>query len=345
MDWASLLEDGRITHQDALASVDDVVRPGGDRVLILRLAGGLSLDVLPDRGLDLGAAWSGSVPLAWRSPQSADPGPGHGWNERFLGGLLATCGPDNIGAPRGASGQHGTHHLTRAEDVRWWRQRAPEGIDVHVRGRITHSSSGSWIVIEREIVTGTARPCVEVRDTVRNEGNSPAAVPLLYHVNLGAPMLRPGARMSVDAGTAVLRDPCPPGQDALSLPHPRDGLDAVVAEHPGIRSHDGWARATLTETGLGADVAVEWRTDTLPRLCTWNNPARGGWVLGVEPTNAPLFGSERELPHAGAPVLQPGHAWNTVVRVAVVPTLAPSAKRPTAGSAHPNNQRRAWRLR
>jgi hypothetical protein len=42
-------------------------------------------------------------------------------------------------------------------------------------------------------------------------------------------------------------------------------------------------------------------------------------VLGVEPTNAPLFGPERDGPHAGAPVLAPDAAWATGVRIGVRP--------------------------
>jgi hypothetical protein len=82
---------------------------------------------------------------------------------------------------------------------------------------------------------------------------------------------------------------------------------------------DGWAHAVLDGTGVGARVAVEWTATTLPRLCTWNWPARGAWVLGVEPTNAPLFGPERDLPHAGAPLLMPEEEIRTVVRIGVLP--------------------------
>jgi hypothetical protein len=92
VDWLALVDDGRVSLLEALASVDEATRPSGDRALVLRLAGGLSLDVLPDRGLDIGAAWWAGVPIAWRSPHLVDPGPAETWENRFLGGLLATKG-------------------------------------------------------------------------------------------------------------------------------------------------------------------------------------------------------------------------------------------------------------
>lgn len=317
-DWAEVLERGLVALPEAIATVDDVTRSGGERVLALRLAGGLSFDVLPDRGLDLGATWWAGVPVAWRSPHLVDPGPGHGWEDRFLGGLLATCGPDNIGAPRDGHGQHGSHHLTPATGVRWWRELTPDGVMMHVAGAVGRSTlDGERVVVEREIVATTGVPAVEVRDVVRNEGTRPAGVPLLYHVNLGAPLLSPGSRLHVDAEEPVVREPLPPGRDPLVAADPAPGLDPVVAEHPDVRAVDGTARAVLA--GAGAEVVVTWTADTLPRLCTWSFPAQGVWVLGVEPTNAALFGPERDLPDGGAPVLAPGAEWRTGVRIEVVP--------------------------
>ncbi|GEK23269.1 DUF4432 family protein [Cellulomonas xylanilytica] len=307
--WGALTDDGRVAQPDALASVDV-----HDGVIAVRLAGGLAFDVLPDRGLDLGATWWGSTPVAWRSPNPVDPGPGRDWESRFLGGLLATCGPDNIGEPRGSSGQHGTHHLTPATDVHWSRERTEQGWTVVVRGVVAHTSlGGPRILVEREVVASTGTPAVEVRDVVRNVGDQPVGVPLLYHVNLGAPLLRPGVRLDVDADEWVVREPLPEDRHPLVTPEPGPGLAPVVAEHLGVRG----ARATLVGDDEHPDVVVTWTGATLPRLCTWSWPARGAYVLGVEPTNAPLFGPERELPSAGAPVLEPGESWTTGVRIAV----------------------------
>ncbi|MFE6970387.1 DUF4432 family protein [Isoptericola sp. NPDC057653] len=348
--WGSLLDDGRAALPDALASVDEAVTAGGERALVVRVAGGLSVDVLPDRGLDLGAAWWAGVPLAWRSPHPRDPGPGRGWEDRFLGGLLATCGPDNIGAPRGGSGQHGTHHLTPAHDVRWWRERDGGGaggeVEVHVSGSVAHSTLyGARVVVDREVVVATGRPWVEVRDVVRNVGDAPVGVPLLYHVNLGAAVLAPGSRLVADADEPVPAEPLLAGRDAVTFPAPAPGAAYVVAEHPGVRSTGGRARAVVRPTAMPAadghpdpEVVVEWRSATMPRLYSWAWPAAGSWVLGVEPANAPLLGPERDGPHGGAPVLEPGASWDCGVRIGVgTPGPRPTTARPA--TARPTTAR------
>ncbi|MBN9325812.1 MAG: hypothetical protein BGO38_04390 [Cellulomonas sp. 73-145] len=320
VDAAALLDSGMVSLPDAVASVDEVTRAGGERVLVVRAAGGLAVDVLPDRGLDLGPVWWGGVPVAWRSPNPVDPGPGWGWEERFRGGLLATCGPDNIGEPRGASGQHGTHHLTSAYEVRWWRERTASALEVHVSGSVAHTSlGGARIIVERHVVVPTGTPWVHVRDVVRNVGDRPVGVPLLYHVNLGAPLLRPGARLRVPYRDHVTREPLPAGRHPLELPSPAVGLEPVVAEHRGPTTTGERASAVLTGTGAGVEVVVEWPVATLPRLNTWAWPAERAWVLGVEPSNAPLFGPERDGWAAGAPVLEPGAEWQTGVSVGLRP--------------------------
>jgi hypothetical protein len=318
---AGLLARGLVALPESVAQVEEVVRAGGGRLLTIRLHGGLTIDVLPDRGLDLGAVWWHGVPLAWRSPHRADPGPGNGWEERFLGGLMVTCGPENIGPPTATAGQHGSHHLTPATEVRWWREVTADGVEVHVRGVVGRSTLyGTRVVVEREIVARTDRARVEVRDVVRNEGDTAVGVPLLYHVNLGAPLLAPGGRLHLGPDVRTrLRDPLPPGRDPLMLPAPTVGAEAVVAEHQGLAvSPDGLSWAVLEVPGSTTRVRVAWPAATLPRLCTWAWPARGAWVLGVEPTNAPLFGPEREGPHTGAPLLGPGVEWRTGVTVEVL---------------------------
>ncbi|PWD50109.1 hypothetical protein C8046_04920 [Serinibacter arcticus] len=324
--WAALLADGRAARAELLAEVAEVRDLAGDRELRVRLAGGLAFDLRLDHGLDVGPAWWGSTPLAWRSPNPVDPGPGASWEARFLGGLLATCGPDNIGEPRKGVGQHGSHHHTPAHDVAWRREVVDGEVQVVVTGRVTLSSlGGARVEVARTVTARTGEAALTVSDDVTNVGERAVGVPLLYHVNLGAPLLRPGSRLDVDAVRSTTREPLPFGRLPLLTPDVARAAVPVVAEHRDLATDDAaTARATLLPPvgdgdgeGGGARVVVSWSADTLPRLCTWSWPSAGAWVLGVEPANAPLFGRERTLPHAGAPVLEAGATWRTWVRIAV----------------------------
>src|SRR5215210_2848 len=67
----------------------------------VRTGGGLRYTVLPARGLDIASGEVDGLPLAWRTAVGdVHPAYTHlslGWNVGWFGGLLATCGLDNVG--------------------------------------------------------------------------------------------------------------------------------------------------------------------------------------------------------------------------------------------------------
>ena len=78
----------RLGHLDqvALATVD------------LRVFGGVDLRVHPARGLDVAAAWFRGVPLAWIAAAGEGGSDASDWRAAWGGGLVTTCGLDNVGA-------------------------------------------------------------------------------------------------------------------------------------------------------------------------------------------------------------------------------------------------------
>lgn len=319
---------GFLATDDAVAEVHErLAVPGsGDhaRVLHARVAGGLSLDVLPARGLDVGDAHVAGLPLSWRSAVSdaraLDRPRGTDWTSRFLGGLITTCGPANVGPPRDGHGLHGDHHHTPARHVRTAPARG--AARVVVSGDVERSDLfGPSLRTERTVTSGfdaAGRPRVVLHDRVVNTGSVPCPVAVLFHVNLGAPLVLPGTTVTTGAAEVVLREPCDRVPDPSRLPSMCDELVEAVAEHRGVPADAaGTARAVVTSPhGFGVEVA--WSATSLPRVYQWVVPTRGRWALAVEPSTAPLFGPDRSGEHAGAPVLLPGEHRDHVVAVTVL---------------------------
>lgn len=305
-----LLSAGHVTRLDALAEIRDTTDHNGVRVIDVRLAGGLSFEVLPQRGLDIGSLWHHGSPVSWRSAlpsaQCDLPSPGAGFLSRFKGGMLVTCGLDNVGPERDGHPLHGTHTHTTASDVRYTRELVGEDIVVTVTGLIASMELfGRRLTVERRIVARTGIPRLEVIDHICNEGPQPAPVALLYHVNFGAPFLDEGTRVEVEAAEIRPRDEGMAADSAARFPASISSLDEAVFEHvlPGGR--------VTVRPQHGGVATVDWKVATLPRLFQWVWPAAGGWALGIEPSNSPLFGDDRNLPYAGAPVLEPGESLET----------------------------------
>src|SRR3546814_2346340 len=96
-------------------SVESSVTTDGPSAGMRRLrlvAGDVDVELVPDRGLDIGQMRVAGVPLAWISPTGfpragVHDGDGQGWTRAFGGGLLTTCGLLNVGP---ASRDGGTEH-------------------------------------------------------------------------------------------------------------------------------------------------------------------------------------------------------------------------------------------
>lgn len=307
---AELLQTGQITRLDALAEVRDSVDTSGTRVIDVRLAGGLSFEVLPERGLDIGSVWYLGSPVSWRSALPSAEGnsddPTKGFLSRFKGGMLVTCGLENIGAAHEGHPMHGSYHRTSAAEVSYRRDVVGDDIVVTVSG-LTGSMElfGRRVTVERRIVSRTGTPQLEVLDRIHNEGLQRSPIALLYHLNFGAPFLDEGTRVEVDASDVRPQFDTVNISDAAAFPAPAESLAESVFEHVAPRG-----RVTVLPRH-GGHATVDWNVATLPRLFQWVWPARGGWALGIEPSNSPLFGGERDLPNAGAPLLEPGTTLET----------------------------------
>lgn len=328
---------GLFASPDALArAVERFGVPGSAdhaRVVETAVAAGFDLEVLPARGLDLGRASVGGVPLSWTSPvadaRPLDRPAGAAWADRFTGGLLVTCGIDNIGPATSDAGLHGSFSHRPAGELR-----VRAGVDPRPRVRVhgvveVTELFGPSVRVERRIVSDidrSGRARVRVRDVLYNVSRVEAAVPMLYHLNFGAPLVVPGTVVDTGDAVTVIREPCPAVPDHAVLPEPCDEVTEAVFSHTLHQETDApdataTARVSVTSpSGQRAEIA--WSRATLPYLYQWVLPTRGRWALGIEPSTAPLFGPERDAPHAGAPLLAPGETRRHEVTIRVGPSSA-----------------------
>ena len=303
----------RIGRLEQVAGIEPFVFDDGPsrgvRALRFRTGGGLSFDVLPDRGMDLGLAEYGGTPLTWLSPNGIvapafhEPG-GEGWLNTFPGGLLVTCGLRNVGPPgrRGGEefGLHGrASHIpaTRVAYDTFWDE---EGCVLEASGQIRESGVfGPNLVLRRRITARVGGSRIRIEDVIENEGFAPEPLVVLYHINLGWPLLSENSRLSG------------PGRPEES-PEPRDeeastGLGAwdrfapptpnfrerVFYHHPTVGT-DGLARVRLENPDLGLSFTVSFSPEELPEFVQWTMTGEGTYVLGLEPATCRVEGLAAE---------------------------------------------------
>ena len=234
----------------------------GVRVADVRTGSGFDFTVLVDRGMDLGAASFGGVPLAWRSPTTfAHPAyyepEGLGWLRGFGGGLMATGGLTYFGAPTVDEGQplglHGRASYLPATHLAYGADWHGDECELWVSGRVREASVfGPNLVLNRRISTFLGATRLTIADTVTNEGHEPAPHMLLYHCNLGYPVLSEDSELLVSSAEVQPRDQAaaPGFADHCRFGPPTPGYAEQVFYHTPRTDDAGYAPRGVGEPGV-----------------------------------------------------------------------------------------------
>ncbi len=302
----------------------------GVRAIDVRVTGGLSALVLVDRGLDIGPAWAGGHQIAWQSTTGI-VGPAHfdetAWLRSFHGGLLVTCGLQNVGPACEDEGvAHGVHGRASSNPARDVSHRVVEEdgrLVAVVTGEIRETDVyGVDLVLRRTLRFPMGDPRVELHDEVVNQGYAPAGLMLLYHCNIGYPVVADGARLLGPDAEVVPRDPPAAARLAehATFPPPDDAFEQLVYEH---RLRDG--AATRVWIGIvneafgptdGIGVSVSYDPRQLPHLWQWRMLAPGMYLTGLEPATCGILGRAEERRRGTIVTLAPGErrAFDLVIR-------------------------------
>jgi Domain of unknown function (DUF4432) len=283
----------RLGHLDQVALATD--RPAVDAHVLA----GIEVRIHPHRGLDLGAAWFRGVPIAWIAPAGEGGADSADWRAAWGGGLLTTCGLDNVGAPSEGIGLHGTYTFLPAREVASERSRS----QVVVRGTIEDPRG---LRVRRTIRTAVGSGRVDVEDRTSNLVDRPLEAPLLYHVNLGWPLWDDGTRVETDASEVRPRDEDAAPHDWSTAPRAPDQLPERVWEHVGA------SRAAVVNERLGLRVEID---SDLPRLWQWIDPAPGIYALGIEPANCSVLGRAHDRTEGTLPFLEPAEERSTKITI------------------------------
>jgi Domain of unknown function (DUF4432) len=328
------------SDHEQVASLDQIARVSsarldggaadGMRIIDVAMLDGLTFQVLPDRGLDIGAAWCAAptgrfVPISWTSRLGAHLLPldipvDSDWITRFTGGLLTTCGVDNVGPASEGVGLHGSWSHRRAHEVSTQRQVNDDGgVTVCIRGIIDDANAlDRHIRIHRTLTTRTGRAAITINDTIENLGPNAEPISTLYHCNFGYPLWSDGSTVTFAVGTTTTPRDDDAAADLNTTDFPVTGLGRRerVYEHT-VPPTEGRALATIISPATGLVVEMTWSQDTLPRCIQWLHPGAGVSALGVEPSNSSVRGRAHDRGEGRLHHLAPGDVDRFVVEISV----------------------------
>ena len=304
---------GSVAQYARVDSFFDANGPGvGTRRIRMVTGGGLELELLPDRALDIGHLTFDGVPLAWiSSVGAASPhaysARGTEWLRTFGGGFLATCGLDTFGPPSSDDGVEFPMHGRVGTIPATVTEASVTGNELRVSAEVRQAKVFSEnLVLRRTLTADVGGTQLRINDTVTNEAAFPSGHMILYHFNLGWPLVDQGAVLSVPAHTTTPRDDA--AQSGIKtwnkIDPPTLGYREQVFQH---EFEQGRIAVSIDNPKLGMQCELSFDSRALPALYQWKMMDHGHYVVGLEPTNvAHVFGRQSAREQGVLPVLEPG---------------------------------------
>ena len=296
----------------------------GVRALLFRTGSGLEFWVLVDRAFDVAKCAFRGIELGWQSPVGVRAPWFHEVNDeggasflRSFSGFLVTCGLDHAGAPyrdsanryfapdRTAVDQplHGRIAATPGELVAYGHEWRGDRCILFCEGVVKQVAVfGEHLVLTRRYETELGTSSFVIRDQIRNRSFFTTPHMLLYHINIGFPLLDEGAEFVAPTRRIrwAFRDARSEGIGYRFQPGPRYDCVEQVYVHDVREDKEGRVSAALINRSLnegeGLGLAVEFNRTQLPYLLQWQNFQAGSYCMGIEPSTFHALGR----PHAEA---------------------------------------------
>lgn len=280
----------------------------GVRLLEFRTGTGFVFDVVVDRAFDVGRCELAGKALGWQSgvgfarPDFAEHDGGLGWLRTWGGGLLTTCGLDHAlfmaedtarqyhyePKDREAFGLHGRVSGRPARLTGYGERWEGDACVLWAEGEVLQASMfGEHLRLTRRVEARVGESRLTIHDVVENVGWDPTPHMLLYHINVGFPVVDEGAEILVPTRSVTPRGDYPTdGYRAIDGPEP-DAYERVF-EHDILPEADGTVPVAVINRARGIGAYEVYDSGQLPHHFVWRMLGEGSYVVGIEPsTNRP----------------------------------------------------------
>ncbi len=286
-------------------------RGDGMRLFQVRNGSGVEFTVSADRCADLSRLSYKGVNLNYMSvggyahPAYYDDRGDH-FLKTFNCGFLTTCGLTNIGIPQKDGEEdlplHGIIGNQPADHI--WYTSDQKMIEVHAHIPEMQIFREK-LELDRVISCPVGGNSLKIHDTVRNIGSGREPMLILYHINMGYPLLSEKALVRVNSEKVIPRT----GHAAKDL----DSWDRMLRPTAGFEEQCYYhefgpkrACAKIFNPDAGVGLALRFDAKVLPYLTEWKMMGEKDYVLGLEPMIAKLDGRSGLRESGQLPYIEPG---------------------------------------
>ena len=283
-----------IGHESQIRGVEELRLVGGKgdgmRLFQVRNGKGLEFTVSADRCADItrlsfkGDNYSFMTVNGYVAPAYYDDKDA-GWLKSFTAGFLTTCGLDAVGNGCEDDGEitalHGKVGNIPAEHIYW----DEDENHIWVKAVINHGQIfQKKLKLTRTISCSKNDNTMTIRDQIENVGDVQSPLMVLYHMNMGYPLLSETTELYVPAQSVTPRNE----HSAKDL----DTWNKVLTPQPGFVEQcyfhnfgTNAGKAGIYNPAIGKGMLMEFDTALLDHFTQWKMMGVRDYVVGLEPGN------------------------------------------------------------
>lgn len=332
-----------LTKREYLARVGDVGQCFGIRAVELASgkatmirgydvdpASGLRFTVSESKGMDLfdlsykGVRFSFVTKAGYSSPWISEER-GMGYLNNLGAGFLYTAGLSNVGGPVEDGGfyhnVHGNLKNIPAQNVCWEQLWDGDDCTLRIAGDVRDSAFfGRNLLMHRELTARVGEKRFFIRDTFENQGFDSEQIMLLYHMNLGYPVLDEGTRLLAP----VLADE-PQSEhtrlndaDYARMIAPIDNNTEYLHALTLGSDADGRTACAAYNDKLGLGLYVRYNVDWLKYLVEWKCMSSGDYALGMLPSTCRPSGRVANRENGDLRKLAPFERFENLLEIGIL---------------------------
>lgn len=317
-----------IGHETQISGVEEHRLTGGkgDGMRLYEICNGLGLElcVSPDRNGDitrlrfLGRNMSYMSPCGYVAPAYYDK-TGSNWLSSFTAGYLTTCGLQAVGSPCTDQGEelplHGSIANLPCEQAYW--EEDEEDIRIHTVTR-DEVIFGRKMVLNRTITVSKKENVFTIDDEIENRGDQTYPLEILYHMNMGYPLLDEDSVITIPSSEVLPRDEHA-AEDIANWMHmekPQAGYQERCYYH---KFPDEFGKASIYQPKLETELQISFNAKELDGFVEWKMMGVRDYVLGLECGNCYPDGRDVMRRSGMLKFLAPGEKKHYQVKVELIP--------------------------
>jgi len=309
-----------------LSGVEEVVlakgRGKGMTLLEIRNGNGMHITLSADRCMDIprltidGVNMGYFSPCGYVSPQYYDD-KDSGFLKSFTAGFLTTCGFANVGSPCIDKGEtlqlHGTIGNTPCENYLYKENDECIIVEATVRDAAVF---GNKYLLNRTYKISKKDNSFTIEDNVLNIDSKELPCLLLYHFNMGYPLLSENAIVAIPAISSVARDEHANEdfENRMIMEKPQAGYQERCYFYD-VKENNGVAKVGIFNTDINKGLVMEFDKNTLDCFTEWKMMGEYEYVLGLEPANCTPDGRKVQREKGLLKSIKPGESYKTTVTI------------------------------